>query len=103
MQFSLNGNDWEAGFFISTEDDNLQATSPHTIENMSMQGAVAANFIGLPGRALAQADYRATIPGCDRSVLMENGEIGDIMYGFNLERSVWAESKSWAFRKHFYI
>ena len=79
MQFSLNGNDWEAGFFISTEDDNLQATSPHTIENMSMQGAVAANFIGLPGRALAQADYRATIPGCDRSVLMENGEIDKII------------------------
>ncbi len=103
MIFSLNGNDWEAGFFISTEDDNQQAQCSHIIENMSMQGAVTAGFIGLPGIPMSQAEYRATVPGCDRSVLMENGEIGDIMYGFNMERSVWAENKSWAFRKRFML
>ena len=82
MRFLLNGNDWEAGFFISTEADNQQTMSPHTIENMSLQGAVAANFIGLPGLGeLCQADYKATVPGCDRSVLMENGEIGVVVIG----------------------
>ena len=103
MRFLLNGSDWEAGFFISTEEDNKHAQCSSIIENMSMQGAVSAGFIGLPGISLAQAEYRATVPGCDRSVLMENGEIDDVMYGFNLERSSWAEDKSWAFRKRFML
>ena len=101
MRFLLNGNDWEAGYFISTREDNQLAQNSSIIENMNMTGALSANFVGLPGMKLMKTDLKATIPGCDRSVLMENGEIPDIMYGQNLERSSWAESKSWAFRKCF--
>ena len=52
MQFLLNGSDWETGFFISTEEDNQHAQCSHIIENMNMQGAFSANFVGLPGRPL---------------------------------------------------
>ena len=103
MNFSLNGNDWEAGYFISTQEDNQHAQNSSIIENMNMNGAVSANFIGLPNMKLMKAELKATIPGCDRSVLMENGQIDDIMYGQNLERSSWAEYKSWSFRKRFML
>lgn len=103
MKFLLNGNDWEADCFVSTDEDNNLAIRPNTIRNMCMQGAVTANFIGLPGRELLPASYKVTVPGCDRSALLAAGEIADINYDRNMERSSWAEEYSWAFRKRFML
>jgi len=103
MEFLLDGGDWEADYFISSKADELQTRDSGRIDHMGMRGALSANFIGLPGRgAPAPARYRnVRVPGCDRTVLADAGEIGDIMYGRNLERSSWAEKQSWAFRKTF--
>ena len=103
MKFLLNGNDWEADCFVSTVEDGNLAIRPQTIKNMCMQGAVTANFIGLPGRELLPASYKVTVPGCDRSALLAAGEIPDINYDRNMERSSWAENYSWAFRKRFVL
>ena len=91
MKFLLNGNDWEAVCFVSSVEDGNLAIRPQTIKNMCMQGAVTANFIGLPGRELLPASYKVTVPGCDRSALLAAGEIPDINYDRNMERSSWAE------------
>lgn len=38
---------------------------------------------------------KATVPGCDKTVLLENGLIEDPFLGRNLERSSWSEKHSW--------
>ena len=102
MELILDGKEWEADYFISSDDDLKQMRDPLRIEFLGMQGAVTSNFVDLSGHGgVLPAKYRARIPGCDRTVLEDAGEIPDPMYARNLERSRWAEGYSWAFRRHF--
>ncbi len=97
MQMFLDGNDWKVQYFISQQEVNTRNT-PH-VKNMFMDTARSARFI------LAEEDPQgylpATIPGCDRSILLENGEIDDPYYGRNADRSRWPEQYEWAYRKEF--
>ncbi len=96
MHFSLDGNDWLAGYFCP---DGGLGTAPTQINNMLMDSAVSAGFLSMDSTPMGV--FKATIPGCDRSVLLENGEIDDPYYGRNMERSRWSEHAEWAFRKEF--
>ncbi len=99
MRQLLDGSDWEAGYFISESEYDLWTKRTRNLHNMLMDSARAAGITSLDG---AVGDLMsATVPGCDRTVLLENGEIDDPYYGRNLERSSWSEKKSWAFRKRF--
>lgn len=99
MYFCLDGNDWEADYFISSEQFRDCRNNPRNLDNMLMECAVNSNFVRrntfMPGL------LRCTIPGCDRTVLLENRRIRDPYVGRNLVESKWAEDYSWAFRKSF--
>ena len=96
MQFFLDGNDWYAGYFRPECDMDDAVTHIH---NMLMDSTRSSGF--LRGDRAPEGAFRATVPGCDRSVLLENGEIDDPYFGRNMERSRWSEQAEWAFRKEF--
>ncbi len=97
MQMFLDGSDWKVQYFISQHEVNTRNVP--NIKNMFMDTARSARFI------LAEEDPQgylpATIPGCDRSILLENGEIDDPYYARNADRSRWPEQYEWAYRKEF--
>ena len=97
MRMFLDGSDWQADYFISQEE--FSKRHARTIANMFMDTARTAGFIRA-GQDQPGA-MKATVPGCDRSVLLENGEIDDPYYARNVDRSRWSEKAEWAFRKEF--
>ncbi|MBE6379964.1 MAG: hypothetical protein E7047_03455 [Lentisphaerae bacterium] len=99
MKFYLDGSDWEADYFISDFDYAAWTTNGRRLHNMYLDNASAAGFIREENPMAAQ--FKATVPGCDRSVLVENNAIADPYYGRNLDHSRWSEKMSWAFRKKF--
>ena len=98
MRILLDGSDWVAKDYLSPEAHAL-TQRPFTLRDMLLDDARSGGFAALSGAPAGC--YHATVPGCDRSVLEENGEIGDPYYGMNLERCEWSERKGWAFRKEF--
>ena len=95
----LDGKDWEVDFFITETQYQAWVNRERTIDRMHMYSAQQLGFIrpGVP----APGAMRGTVPGCDVSVLLENGRIPDINVGRNLEVCRWVERFSWGFRKHF--
>ena len=96
MRFLLDGSDWLADYFRPESDRSEVATR---LNNMLMDSARSSGFLSTD--RVPEGAFRATIPGCDRSVLLENGEIDDPYFGRNMERSRWSERAEWAFRKEF--
>ena len=96
MQFFLDGNDWYAGYFRPERD---MGGGAFQINNMLMDSTRSSGF--LRSDRAPEGAFRATVPGCDRSILLENGEIDDPYFGRNMERSRWSEQAEWAFRKEF--
>ena len=72
MRFLLDGKDWQAGYFCAEGGQN---SIPTHIDNMLMDCAASAGFLRMDTRP--EGVFTATIPGCDRSVLLENGEIDE--------------------------
>ncbi|MBO7741421.1 MAG: hypothetical protein J6S21_02605, partial [Victivallales bacterium] len=101
MKFFLDGSDWEAEYYISLKDYLAWQRDPRKLYNMHLQDATAAGF--LLADSNCKPSFKATIPGCDRSVLLENGVIQDPYWGRNMDQSRWSEEKSWAFRKFFVL
>ena len=99
LKMYLDSSDWEADYFISSDQFRDCRNNPRNLDNMLMECAVHSNFVRrnifMPGL------LRCTIPGCDRTVLLENGRLRDPYYARNLDESRWAENYSWAFRKSF--
>ena len=99
-QIYLDGNDWEADYFLS-EKEYLRCKGWHrTLHNMLRNCAQSAGFVrgdDAPGA------MTGTIPGCDRTFLLENGLCDDPFFARNLEHTSYAEKYSWAFRKRFTI
>ena len=97
----LDGADWQAGYFLSdSEYDNWKRRS-RTLQHQLLDSARSA---GITTAGAAAADLMpASIPGCDRTVLLENRLIPEPFYGRNLHSSCWSEKYSWAFRKCFRI
>ena len=94
----LDGNDWEADYFLTHEDFNTWKSSPRKLYNMLRNSAISSGFvIG----ADAPGAMKGTIPGTDRTFLIENGECEDPYYARNLEKTEYSEKYSWAFRKRF--
>ena len=99
MRFSLNGSDWQANYFLP-EQHYQQTQHGGFIDGMLMDSARSA---GVFSNDKPEDMMPATIPGCDRTILMENGEIDDPYYGRNAERSTWSEDAEWCFRKDFVL
>ncbi|MFA6930235.1 MAG: hypothetical protein WCT05_07910 [Lentisphaeria bacterium] len=101
VDWLLDGPDWQAGYFLSEKEyDNWKRRS-RTLQHQLLDSARSAGITspdGAKGNLLP-----ASIPGCDRSVLLENGLIPDPFYGRNMHTSSWSEKYSWAFRKCFKI
>lgn len=97
----LDGKDWEVDFFISETQYHAWVNRERTIDRMHMYSAQQLGFIQ-PGKAAAGA-MKGTVPGCDVSVLLENGRLPDLYMGRNLEIARWTERFSWGFRKHFHF
>ena len=97
MQLYLDGNDWFAQYFISQNEVSIN--KPRTIYNMFMDSARTAGVIRFNQSTAGM--LQATVPGCDRSILLENNEIDDPYYARNVDRSRWSEKAEWAFRKEF--
>ena len=101
MRCLLDGSDWQAYYFL--DDADYQDTRNfYNLHNMLMDSAGSAGFHAQSSDVSSYA-YKATVPGCDRTVLEENGEIKDMYFGRNLERTEWSEKKGWAFRKEFIL
>ena len=101
MRYYLDGSDWEADYFIPDEDCCRWQMAPWNLHNMLLDNASGAGFADPD--ANIPASYRATVPGGDRSVLLENGVISDPYYGRNMDHSRWSEKAAWAFRKSFVL
>lgn len=97
--YSLDGNDWEVDFFITQQEYQTWVTRERTIHRMHLYSAQQLGFTQ-PGTP-APGAMRGTVPGCDLSVLLENGRLPDLNMGRNLEICRWTERFSWGFRKHF--
>ncbi len=97
---TLNGSDWEAQYFLSDEQFYDWSGRPRRLENMLMDSARSSGFLS---GAEAPGALKGTVPGCDRTFLLENQQIEEPYYGRNLERSVWAEKAAWSFRKRFTV
>lgn len=93
MKLFLDGKDWEADYFLPHTDYKNRG-----IKYMALDSAYSAGFLSFSNKTLP---YKATIPGCDRSVMLENGEIDDPYYGRNMDRQRWMEQYCWCFRKTF--
>lgn len=99
MRFYLDGDDWEADYFASDEDNARWRNNCRRIQNMYLDNAGSAGFCD--PEAPCRAAFRGRVPGCDRSMLLENGVIPDPFFDRNLDRSRWSENFSWAFRRRF--
>lgn len=100
MRLILDGNDWRADYYLPEKRHEETALAGH-LDGMLLDSARSAGIIG-PGAPPA-GSFHATIPGCDRTILLENGEIADPYFGRNLEHSRWSETMEWAFRKDFML
>ena len=97
---SLNGDDWEAQYFISRPQFNFWMGDGRNLANALLDSPLSSEFIfGKP----CPGAMKGRIPGCDRSFLLENGQIPDPFFGRNLERSDWSERAAWGFRKTFVV
>lgn len=101
MRFYLDSNDWEADYFVSHEDYVRWRNNGRRIQNMYLDSALTSGF--LDENNLARASFRGTVPGCDRSMLLENGVIAEPFYDRNMDHSRWSENFSWGFRRRFSI
>ena len=97
MRLYLDGPAWEADYFISNEKDAAWRANGRYIDQMFMDSAVSAGFCD----GTAPATLHGRIPGCDRTMLLENSLIGEPYLGRNLEHSRWSERYSWGFRTRF--
>ena len=96
----LDGSDWEADYFLS-EKEYLRWRGQHrALRNMLRSSAQSAGFVR--GEA-APGAMTGTVPGCDRTFLLENGRCADPYFARNLEHTAYAERYSWAFRKRFTV
>ena len=97
----LDSNNWEAGYFISEKEFDLWTKRSRNLNFQLLQSARETGFT-FPGGS--QGDLmNATIPGCDKTVLLENNMITNPYYGRNLEHSSWSEKRAWAFRRTFQL
>lgn len=69
LKMLLDGNDWEADYFISSEQFRDCMNNPRNLDNMLMECAVNSDFVRR--NAFMPGLMRCTIPGCDRTVLLE--------------------------------
>ncbi len=100
MRLLLDGSDWLANYYLP-QNQYEQLKVQYILDSMLMDSTRSSGFLDClktPENAM-----RATIPGCDRTILLENGEIDDPYYGRNAERSRWSENAEWAFRKEFVL
>ena len=96
----LDGNDWEADYFITHEKFVCWKNVPRKLHNMLRNSAISSGFIiGEP----APGAMTGTVPGCDRTFLLENGLCEEPFYARNLEQTEYVEKYSWAFRKSFFV
>ncbi|MBE6378758.1 MAG: hypothetical protein E7051_08085 [Lentisphaerae bacterium] len=96
----LDGRDWEADYFLSEREYYQWKGRHRTLFNMMRNCAQSAGFVRgdeCPGT------MTGTVPGYDRTFLLENGECEDPYFARNLERTKYAEDYSWAFRKRFTV
>ena len=101
MQYCLDGADWEADYFISDAECVHWQMAPWNLHNMLLDNASGSGFISIDGGY--DASFKATVPGCDRSVLLANGVIADPFFNRNMDHSRWSEKAAWAFRKRFVL
>ncbi|MCI5779648.1 MAG: hypothetical protein MR051_07555 [Lentisphaeria bacterium] len=99
-RISLAGNDWEADYFLSEAQYNAWRSRSRNLQDMLRSDAGNSGFVR---GAEAPWAMRGTIPGCDRTILLENGVCADPFYARNLEHTRFAEKYSWAFRKRFSV
>ena len=97
MRLYLDGPNWEAEYFISGEKEEAWRSNGRYIDQLFMDSAVSAGFCD----GTAPATLHGRIPGCDRTMLLENGIIDEPYMGRNLEHSRWSERYSWGFRTRF--
>ncbi len=96
----LDGNDWEADYFLPEDQYLAWKNRSRNLHNMLRNCAGSSGFIaGAP----APGAIRGTIPGSDRTFLLENGLCEDPFYARNLEHTSWSEKYAWTFRKRFII
>ncbi len=97
----LDGNDWEADYFIFHENYKAWKKDPRLQHNQLMDSVLFSDFnkIDYDGSGC----LRGTVPGCDRTFLEENGLGEESYYGRNLDRTRWVEEYAWAFRKKFFL
>ncbi len=96
----LDGSDWEADYFLSEAQCNAWRNRSRNLHNMLRSDAGRAGFVqGEP----APWALTGTVPGCDRTFLLENGQCEDPYYARNLEHTAYCENYSWAFRKRFTV
>ncbi|MBE6380236.1 MAG: hypothetical protein E7047_04840 [Lentisphaerae bacterium] len=99
MHFSLNGSDWLANYYLP-EPQRRIASQTGGIDGMLMDSSRTA---GLMTTETPEDLMRVTVPGCDRTFLLENDEIDDPYFGRNTERSRWSEKAEWFLRKEFVL
>ncbi len=99
MKIILDGNDWEVDYFIGTEEYLGWKQCGRQIHRMLMDNGTSSGFV-TPDAEYAGA-MRGTVPGCERTVLWENGRINDPYMGRNLDSTRWVEDYCWGFRKRF--
>jgi len=97
MRLLLNGSDWRANHFLP---ERLARTGGG-IDGMLMQSSKQSDVCWCKN---PPADMLpATVPGCDRTVLLENNLINDPYYDRNTLYSLWSEDVEWCFRKDFVL
>ncbi len=101
MKFYLDGNDWEADYFITNREYDHWLPNWWDIKNMYLDSAESAEFPRPNSKY--QAAFKCSIPGSDRTTLLENNVIADPYFGRNMDYSRWSENYSWAFRKTFIL
>ena len=96
----LDGADWEADYFLAAKEYSRWKGKTRALRNMLRNCAQSAGFISGDD---APGAMTGTIPGCDRTFLLENEQCTDPYYARNLEHTCYAEKYSWAFRKRFTV
>ncbi len=99
MRFYLDSDNWEVDYFISGCDYRQWVSTGNRLHYMYLDCAQSAGFTDADNPC--RAGFRGRVPGCDRSIMLENGAIGDPYFNRNVEHSRWAENFSWAFRRTF--
>ena len=70
LEMYLDGSDWEADYFISVEQHKTWLSNPRLQDNLHMECAERTNFIKRGAKVTGL--LKGTIPGCDRTFLLEN-------------------------------